>query len=228
VEIGEQCDDTTTCCVGCKFRRQCTAAKGNACCDGSTCKYKASTVKCNNGGGYCANGACRTSICGGYGLVFCGMVNSGCKQSCKQPGRTCSTAWSRPNVNVASGVVCKTPDIYKCNGKGSCVNVAGLSTYVWTEDGMSDCSCRGTQQAMSKCVDEDGTLVDDSLCDAASKPALEFSCAAPSSCYAWQTGNWTTCNVNCGTSKQSRTVQVRQTHAHACVRARGRGERRHV
>jgi hypothetical protein len=31
--------------------------------------------------------------------------------------------------------------------------------------------------------------LDDSLCDAASNPALEFSCAAPASCSAWQTGS---------------------------------------
>jgi len=212
VERGEQCDDDTTCCDKCQFAvgATCTPAHGNECCDSTTCKSKPSTMMCGNNVGYCANGVCHNAICTEYGLPFCGLESSGCRQKCGggSSGEPCTSGWSQPDTRMADGTVCKTSTYSQCSN-GNCVATTPPTTYTWVIDDWSACSCgtgEGTQTRSVVCTSSSGAAVADSNCQV-EKPASQQSCPASSVCNTWSPSAWSSCNVDCGSGVETRTVQ---------------------
>ncbi|XP_055088517.1 ADAMTS-like protein 3 [Periophthalmus magnuspinnatus] len=83
--------------------------------------------------------------------------------------------------------------------------------HTWDYRGFSDCSAScatGKQSAVVKCVDHTlDTEVDDSLCDASSKPpALTRTCSPQPCPPRWEVSEWTSCSSSCGVGIQTRTV----------------------
>lgn len=84
VGIGEECDDSSACCVGCRFASGGTCSPPGPCCQ-SSCLPRASPAGCNDGKGYCDGGRCVTSAhaCSAYGNLRLNLTT--CPISASQP-----------------------------------------------------------------------------------------------------------------------------------------------
>ena len=201
VETGEQCDDDTGCCDlrTCLLvsGKQCSPGQqGGASIDGNTaccqnCLFAPSTTRCNthtnsstsgfltNSEGYCSNGLCAVSGCGGdyYGqLVFCGVrADNPCRQACsivsQGAGATCSDAFSTPNMNLPLGTLCKAYPHSTCQVR------SGTGTT--------------SVPAIMECVQ---TVANTS------------SSTNTTARYSWVTGPWSACLGDCGTGVLSRSI----------------------
>ncbi|XP_036267681.1 A disintegrin and metalloproteinase with thrombospondin motifs 17 [Pipistrellus kuhlii] len=75
---------------------------------------------------------------------------------------------------------------------------------IWEASEWSQCSAScgpGTQKRTVTCTNSQGK------CDASTRPRAEEPCEDYSGCYAWRTGDWSTCSSTCGKGLQSRVVQ---------------------
>eukprot|EP01006_Ploeotia_vitrea_P034698 TRINITY_DN65790_c14_g1_i2.p1 TRINITY_DN65790_c14_g1~~TRINITY_DN65790_c14_g1_i2.p1 ORF type:complete len:1985 (+),score=893.63 TRINITY_DN65790_c14_g1_i2:504-5957(+) len=139
-----------------------------------------------------------------------------------------SGEWSSCSVACGGGtqtrtVECKSStgpvvDDSYCSGAGtkpatsqSC-NTAACETYNWEELQWGPCSktCGdGTRSRVVRCTAQsNGAIVDDSNCDAQTKPATSGSCnegACPT--YSWSDYEWGSCSLPCGSGTQTRTVE---------------------
>lgn len=130
VEQGEECDDTTSCCVNCKLAPN-TQCSGNSGCCSDSCKFLPTITTCGKTG-YCSNGMCSESMCSKYsGLTFCGVNPSNtCRQQC-QSGTSCSDKYSVPNLAIADGITCSYNNVLSTCKNGVCqtpVNVTPTNT----------------------------------------------------------------------------------------------------
>ena len=212
VEPGEQCDDSTTCCSGCRLTGVCTPAFGNDVCCTAQCQYTSTGTMCNNNLGFCGNGVCLDAICEQYGLPLCGIETGNCKVKCGggSSGQTCTSGWSAPNCNIASGLVCSSSPYKTCDGAGTCTAAAQPVTYSWVTGAFGACSCAGSQTRSVSCQTSTGGAASDASCTGA-QPSSTGSCTAPSSCYQWSQSGFSACSVNCGTGSQTQTVQCVQS-----------------
>jgi hypothetical protein len=215
VELGEQCDDTSSCCASCQLVKQCSPGSNgeNPCCS-STCTWMSTATSCDNGRGYCSNGACTESICTDYGLPYCGITTDGCKQICGggSSGYACSSAWTQPDCRLADGLVCKLSTYSTCS-TGVCTVASAPVTYSFFSGALTTCSCSGSQTRSVTCRRNDGVDVADSFCSGQTKPATQLTCTPPSTCYVWSSTSWSTCSVDCGSGTQTRSS--------TCVQAAG-------
>jgi len=121
VEENEDCDDTSACCVNCKFKAG-GVCSGGSCCT-STCQFTPSTTNCGLDG-YCANGVCTSSTCSIYSnLNFCNNPsNNPCQQTCTINGGTACNLLNRYGLDgrVKDGTVCSTSPYSTCSN-GVCV-----------------------------------------------------------------------------------------------------------
>lgn len=96
LDPGEECDDATKCCSGCKLvaGAECSY-EGNPCCT-ETCSFRTASTSCSGGDGYCSNGQCVENL--PYCDDFVGLkLNTalcpirpgaldGCRQRCVRAG----------------------------------------------------------------------------------------------------------------------------------------------
>lgn len=214
VEPGEQCDDSSSCCskTTCQLTGACTQAFGNTGCCNAACQYTSTATRCNNNLGYCGNGVCVDAVCTSYGLPFCQVESPNCKVQCGggTSGYACSSSWTAPNCNIASGLVCNNSPFSTCDGAGACSAIPQPVTYSWSTGGFSACACAGTQTRTVTCQTSAGATAADSMCTG-TKPSTTGACTAPSTCYQWQQSAFSTCSVNCGTGSQTATVTCVQS-----------------
>lgn len=132
IEQGEDCDDSSSCCVNCKFaaNAQCSGVN-TGCCSGD-CKYLPTSTMCSKTG-YCSNNICKESICGSYnGLSFCGVnPTNTCRQRC-QSGTSCTDSFSVPNLNIDDGIVCSYNGVLSVCKGGICIPPNNTPTNVIT------------------------------------------------------------------------------------------------
>jgi len=90
---------------------------------------------------------------------------------------------------------------------------AGLppaTSFSWVTGTAGACSCGGWQTRTVTCQSSAGTVVPDSSCTS-TKPATSLSCAAPSSCFEWKVGSWSSCSNDCGSGTTTATVTCVQS-----------------
>jgi len=91
-------------------------------------------------------------------------------------------------------------------------------TYRWNIPAWGQCStsCGGGMQTRAvKCRASNGLLGADHLCGG-SKPVTSRSCNTQACVtYTWNTTNWSSCSVSCGTGQKTRTVQCKSSHGAA-------------
>ena len=108
--------------------------------------------------------------------------------------------------NVKEGSRCGTNGAGTCTASGTCQVVLQYSwqTGAWG-DCSSPCGSAGTQSRTVICVDQAGSTVSDSNCDAGSKPAESQVCNTQS-CPQWTIGSFGACSAACGGGTKSRSV----------------------
>ena len=84
VDIGEECDDASACCSGCKLAGGATCSPPGSCCN-EACTVRPSPALCADGLGYCDDGACVTNAhaCGAFGNLRLNLTT--CPVSASQP-----------------------------------------------------------------------------------------------------------------------------------------------
>jgi hypothetical protein len=89
-------------------------------------------------------------------------------------------------------------------------------SYDWyTTHGTCSKQCGGgTEQDTVVCKKNDGTIVADSFCNAATKPATSHSCNTDPCpqvyTYAWEPGTWSACSKQCGAGLQTRSIACKR------------------
>lgn len=86
-----------------------------------------------------------------------------------------------------------------------------IELYRWDYRGFSTCSAScatGKQKAIVRCVNRrQGKEVEDSFCDASSKPPAMIRICNPEPCAPrWEVTEWTSCSASCGVGLQTRSV----------------------
>ncbi|XP_033127166.1 uncharacterized protein LOC117124937 [Anneissia japonica] len=109
---------------------------------------------------------------------------------------------------------CQNAGIVKPPVSQSCTPPSTCSNPVWSTGDFSACSVTcgvGEQTRIVFCVNSpvSGTVVDDSNCDASSKPSTSQACDTAVSCpsmYMYLSTTWTACSVTCGEGMETRIV----------------------
>lgn len=127
----------------------------------------------------------------------CYVWSTSAFDACSCSGSQTRTVVCKNGSNIVNDSLCTAT---KPSTTGTCA--APSSCYAWSTGTWDSCSCAGSQSRSVVCKNG-STTVSDALC-VASKPAMNQSCSAPSTCYAWSTGSWSYCN--CSSETQTRSV----------------------
>lgn len=211
-------------------------------CGGPTCGACPANRGCRNGpdcvSKICMQGQCKQATCtdgvqnGNETAVDCGGPTcdsctsngsfhweTGSWGSCSKP---CGGGQKTRNVQCVDGTGQPVAESKCTNPKparSQQCNTQMCASYAWKTGSWGSCSAPcggGTQTRMVQCVDTNtGTAVSGSNCSGA-KPTNSRSCNTQQ-CkqYAWDTGTWSACNVQCGKGKQTRTVNCIETNSGA-------------
>jgi hypothetical protein len=175
---------------------------------------------------------CDTGSSCGYQWITSGW--SGCNPQCGPGVKTQNVQC----VRVSDGQVQTNETLCNAAQKPDGTAACNLGAcYNWNlTGGWGPCSTvcdAGTQNALVQCVDRQGGVVADDLCDLASRPLSTRACSNQPVCtYSWGNDAWSTCSVNCGTGTQTRNVfcdrtfppQVRMPNLDECRRVDPAGE----
>ncbi|XP_036150742.1 A disintegrin and metalloproteinase with thrombospondin motifs 6-like [Monomorium pharaonis] len=94
-----------------------------------------------------------------------------------------------------------------CGGNGSSCQ----SRYSWSLESISACSksCGGGfKMGMAVCKSADESVVEDSYCDANSRPSVKslMPCNTHPCTTKWMSGEWSACSASCGGGSRTRSV----------------------
>ena len=121
IEVGEECDDTSSCCdqSTCLLvtGAVCSSSMSSDCCS-SNCTFETAETSCSSGSGFCQSGACVTS------MALCGYTIGG--KTALVNTASCSVGSTSPgDTTVACAQVCRYDDGSGCIA-GNLVNVGNI------------------------------------------------------------------------------------------------------
>ncbi|XP_028258452.1 ADAMTS-like protein 3 isoform X2 [Parambassis ranga] len=143
--------------------------------------------------------------------VKCQVLLSFTKAEVDLPEEECSEDKPQLERSCNQGPCTKFTGITSSLQEHGASYIQGEELYSWDYRGFTACSATcaaGKQRAVVRCVNRQrGEEVEDSLCDASSRPSTMIRICNPEPCPPrWEVTAWTSCSASCGVGIQTRSV----------------------